>query len=103
MKRLVRLKRSSVRIISYIRFIIEFCSPGARDHVTLAPPMIGWCHGLRMVAQLSLLVVVISVTPWMATGFGRPWLFAPCCCWRIERMEVMRSSTSVSRKVMMQW
>ena len=92
-----------MRIIRYIRLVIEFCSPGARYHVTLTPPMIGQCHGLRIVVQLSLLVVVIRVTPWVGTDFGCPWLFAPCRCWRIERMEVMRSSASASRKVMMQW
>ena len=75
MKTLVRLKRSSITIISHIGFMIEFSSPGARYHVTQALPMIG--QWLRMVAQLSdcllslLLVVLVSVTL-RVTGFSCP-------------------------------
>ena len=68
--------------------------------------MIGQCLGMvvHSPSDCLLLIVVVGVALRVA-GSGCPRLFAPgpgCChhrC-RIERMEVMRSSTSVS-KVMM--
>ena len=65
-------------IISHIRFIIEFSSPGSGYHMTQTPPMIGQRQQLRMVVWLldcllqpELLVVVVGVTLGM-TSFGRP-------------------------------
>ena len=74
--------------------------------MTQALPMIGQCLGMvvHSLSDCLLLIVVVGVALWVA-GSGCPRLFAPgpgCCrhqC-RIERMEVIRSSTSVSKVVM---